>query len=198
MDTRLTHYIYRNRFSVASCFHDLLLAVRKSWNNISVPQTPAAPVDFKKILEDNAYPDPGLTAEQQQDFVNRYSLSALVLQFVYYFAMGDQLLAWGSLICSVSIVLTPLLLIFPFWARRRAYQRRTWSGFGEFYHNQKKWDREALYLTIASIILAVVALWLISPMILKSVHSLTGQSPSTNLTQQLQDAVKQYQDILGQ
>lgn len=155
-------------------------------------------VDFKKILNDSVYPDPGLDEDQQQKFVNRYSFSALVLQFVYYFAMGDQLLAWGSLVCSVSIVLTPLLLVFPFWARRRAYEKRTWSGFNEFYHNQKEWDREALYLTIASIILAVVAMWLIGPMILKSAQTLTGQSDSTNFTQQLQDTVQQYREILGQ
>lgn len=159
---------------------------------------PKPPVDFKKILDDSVYPDPELTPEQQQKFVNGYSFSALVLQFVYYFAMGDALLAWVSLICSVSIVLTPLLLVFPFFARRRAYQKRTWSGFSEFYHNQKKWDREALYLTIASIILVVVALWLIGPMILKSAQTLTGQSSSTDFTQQLQDTVEQYQDILGQ
>lgn len=158
---------------------------------------PLTPVDFKKNLSDSVYPDPGLTAEQQEQFVNRYSLSALILQFVYYFAMGDALLAWGSLICSVSIVLTPLLLIFPFFARRRAYQKRTWSGFNEFYHNQKKWDREALYLMIATIILAVVALWLIGPMILKSAQTLTGQSGSTDFTQQLQDTVQQYREILG-
>lgn len=158
---------------------------------------PEPTVDFKEILNDSVYPDPGLTAEQQQNFVNRYSFSALVLQFVYYFAMGDALLAWGSLICSVSIVLTPLLLIFPFFARRRAYQKRTWSGFSEFYHNQKKWDREAVYLAIVSIILLVIALWLIEPMILQSAQTLTGQSDSTDFTQQLQDTVGQYQDILG-
>ncbi|MEK7202048.1 MAG: hypothetical protein AAB669_00735 [Patescibacteria group bacterium] len=157
-----------------------------------------SPVDFKKILNDAVYPDPGLTPEQQDKFVGRYSFSALVLQFVYYFAMGDALLAWGSLICSVSIVLTPLLLIFPLFARRRAFEKRQWSGFSEFYHNQRKWDREALYLTIASIILVVVALWLIGPMILKSAQTLTGQSGSTDFTQQLQDTVGQYQDILGQ
>lgn len=159
---------------------------------------PKPPVDLKKILNDSVYPDPGFTAEQQQNFVNRYSFSALVLQFVYYFAMGDALLAWGSLICSVSIILTPLLLVFPFFARRRAYQKRTWSGFSEFYHNQKKWDREALYLTIASIVLVVVVLWLIGPMILQSVQNLTGQSGSSDFTQQLQDTVQQYREILGQ
>lgn len=159
---------------------------------------PKLPVDFKKILNDAVYPDPGLDEDRQEKFINRYSFSALVLQFVYYFAMGDALLAWASLVCSVSIVLTPLLLVFPFWARRRAYERRQWSGFNEFYQNQRKWDREAVYLTLASIILAVVALWLIGPMILKSAQTLTGQSDSTNFTQQLQDTVQQYREILGQ
>lgn len=159
--------------------------------------TPTPPVDFKKILNDAVYPDPGLTAEQKEKFVGRYSFSALVLQFVYYFAMGDALLAWASMVCSVSIVLTPLLLFFPFFARRRAFEKRTWSGFNEFYHNQRKWDREALNITIASIILVVVALWLIGPMILQSVQNLTGQSGNTNYTQQLQDIVQQYQGILN-
>ncbi|MDP3992635.1 MAG: hypothetical protein Q8Q05_00205 [bacterium] len=167
-------------------------------DDISAPRRPAAPVDFKKVLNDSVYPDPGFTPEQQQEFINRYSFSALILQFVYYFAMGDALLAWGSLVCSVSIVLTPLLLVFPFFARRRAFEKRQWSGFNEFYHNQKKWDREAVYLTIASIILIVVALWLIGPIILKSAQTLTGQSGSTDFTQQLQDTVQQYRDILGQ
>ncbi|MCR4277807.1 MAG: hypothetical protein NUV85_02210 [Candidatus Berkelbacteria bacterium] len=159
--------------------------------------SPKPPADFKKILNESVYPNPGLTAEQQEKFVNQYSFSALILQFVYYFVMGDALLAWGSLICSVSIVLTPLIVVFPFWARRRAYQKRTWSSFNEFYHNQKKWDREATYLAIVSIVLVVVSLWLIGPMILKSAQVLTGQSGSTDFTQQLQDAVQQYRDILN-
>lgn len=166
-------------------------------DNIPTPQIPAAPVDFKKIIEENAHPDPGFSAEQQQKFINRYSPSALILQFVYYFAMGDQLLAWLSLVCSISIFLTPVLLIFPFYARRRAYQKRSWTSFGEFYHTQKKWDKEALYLAIASIILVLVVLWLIGPMILHSVQNLTGQSDSANLSGQLQDTVQQYRDILN-
>lgn len=165
-------------------------------DSISAPPTPLT--DFQKIITKNAYPDPGLTAEQKQTFVNRYSFGALILQFVYYFAMGDAFLAWVSVICSVSIVLTPLLLIFPFWARRRAFQKRQWSGFGEFYHNQKKWDREAIYLLSATLLLLAAALWLIGPLILKSAQNLTGQPGSTDFTNQLQDTVQQYRDILGQ
>ena len=153
--------------------------------------------DFQKILEQVAYPDSGLSSEQQQKFNNRYSFSALILQFVYYFAMGDQLLAWLSLICSISIVFTPLLFLFPVWARRRAFASRKWSGFNEFYHNQKKWDREAAYLTIASVALGLVVIWLIGPMILKSTQNLTGQPGSTDFTQQLQDTVQQYRNLLN-
>ena len=160
--------------------------------------SPERTVDFKNILEQAAYPDPGLNDQQQLEFVNRYSFAALVLQFVYYFAMEDQLLAWSSIICSVSIVLTPLLLIFPFWARRRAYQKRHWSGFNEFFHNQRRWDREAVHLTVATIVLGLAVLWLIGPMILKSAQTLTGQSGAGDFTQQLQDTVQQYRDILGQ
>jgi hypothetical protein len=166
-------------------------------DNITAPPLPSVPVDFKKIIDQTVYPDPGINDEQKQAFINRYSFSALVLQFVYYFAMGDQLLAWLSLLCSISIVLTPILLFFPFFARRRAYQKRSWTGFSEFYHNQREWDKEALYLTIATIILIAISLWLIGPMILQSAQSLTGQSGSTNFSQQLQDTLKQYQDILN-
>lgn len=157
------------------------------------------PTDFKKIITETAYPDPGLTPEAEQKFANRYSFGALVLQFVYYFAMDDALLAWLSIACSIIFIFAPLLLIFPFFARRRAYKKRPWSGFAEFYHNQKKWDREALYLLIATLVLGVVTFWIIGPMILNSFGSLNGgQTPSGGFTQQLQDTVQQYQNILGQ
>ena len=166
--------------------------------SIPTPVPTVPPIDFKKIINDQVYPDSGLSETQQQEFVGRYSFSALILQFVYYFAMDDQLMAWLSLVCSVSIILIPALFIFPLFARRRAFHKRSWSGFNEFYHNQKNWDREALYLTIATIFLGLVALWIIGPMILGSARNLTGPAPgSSDFTQQLQDTVRQYQEILN-
>lgn len=155
--------------------------------------------NYQKIIRDNIYPDPGLSDDQQRRFTHRYSFAALVLQFVYFFAMGDGLLAWLSIGCSVIYIFSPLLLIFPIWARRRAFASRRWSGFNEFYYAQKKWDRLALYLLIALVVLGLITFWLIGPTVINSFHTLTGQTTSGgSLNQQVQDAVRQYQSILGQ
>lgn len=172
------------------------------FNNHSFDQIPSRQgevVDFQQIIADNKYPDPGLTPDEQTAFSHRYSFAALIWQFVYYFAMGDTLMAWLSIICSVVFILAPLLLIFPIWARRRAYQSKNWSGFSEFYHAQKKWDRSALYLLIVSVILLLITFWLLGPILLNAIQAVTGSTDAnSNFSQQVQDTVKQYQDVLGQ
>jgi len=162
------------------------------------PRVGLPPVDFKKIIEENAFPDPGLTPDEQTAFTHRYSLAALIWQFVYYFAMGDGLLAWLSIGCSVIFVFAPLLLILPIWARRRAFQSHRWSGFSEFYWAQKKWDRSALWLLVATVALGLISFWIIGPILLNSFSAVTGGNNSGGFSQQVQDTVKQYQDILGQ
>jgi len=166
---------------------------------ISVEPTVKQTVDFQKIIDQNAHPDPGLTPEEQAKFIHRYSFAALIWQFIYYFAMGDGLLAWLSIFCSVVFIFSPLLLILPFWARRRAYDSHEWSGFPEYYSVQKKWDRSAVYITIIGFVLGALSFWILGPTLLNAIRAVTGNSnPDASFTQQLQDTVKQYQNVLGQ
>ncbi len=101
---------------------------------------PALQTKIKQIIDQGTYPDSGLSSEEQEKFINRYSLGALTLNVVYFFAMSDSPMAWLSLACSVIFIFAPLLFIFPFFARRRAYTRRQWSSFNHFYAVQRQWD----------------------------------------------------------
>ena len=170
-------------------------------NFVSPPPPTAKPaVDYQKIIAETTRPDPGLSPNEQSRFIHRYSFAALVWQFVYYFAMGDNLLAWLSIICSVIFVFAPLLLVFPIWARRRAYDSGKFTVFSDYHSAQKKWDRSALYLTLITLVLGLLSIWVFGPALLNAIHTVTGGStdPNASVTSQLQDAVKQYQDVLGQ
>ena len=156
------------------------------------PQT-----QYRQIIAQNAYPASNLSPEQQRAYVNRYSFGALVFNFIYYFAMEDSPLAWLSLFCTIFFVFLPVIFILPLFARRRAWARRQWLNFDHFHTTQKQWDRWGWSMLIFTIALIGLSLWIIGPMILRSVQNLTGQSGTTNFTQQLRVAVKQYQDILG-
>ncbi len=80
----------------------------------------------------------------QERYRRGYSWAALVFGYFYFRSMRDQLFAWLSLIAALSLVLSPVLLLLPFWARRRAWAQRDWLDYNEFATVQKKWDVAAL------------------------------------------------------
>lgn len=163
--------------------------------------TPAAePTDIKARLYENQFPSRNVTPEQQARYLGRYSVGALVMSFFYYQAMRDRLLAWLSILVSIAFFLSPLLLIFPFWARRRAYQSRTWRNFGEFESNQKKWDRVGLYSLLALAVLLFLAFRLLTPLLLNGFAQINPgltNTDSSNYIDQLNQTKDSLQQILG-
>ena len=109
--------------------------------------------DIDKIMAEKVNPTFNITPESQAHYLKTYSFGALVLNYFYYRAMGDKLLAWLSVLASLSVVLLPLIFIFPFWARQRAYQLGKWQNFGQFEASQKKWDEMSVYMFIISLII---------------------------------------------
>lgn len=122
------------------------------------------------------------TAEEKERFLGGYSFGAFVYSTVYFMAMGDKLLAGLSLFSG--IIFSPLIAVFPFVARRRAWQIRHWQNFNEFEVVQKRWDRAGLYGIIICIFLLFMAFqYIFRPM----ASTLLSSSPDLRLDQLLDD-----------
>jgi hypothetical protein len=94
--------------------------------------------------------------EDKMRFFEWFSLGALVFGPIYYIAMRDRLLTWLSVL-AVALVF-PLIVILPFFARRRAWETREWQGFNQYAATQKKWDRAGWWVLAGTLVLAVL-LW---------------------------------------
>lgn len=157
--------------------------------------------ELRTILDTETYPTTNTTPELQQRFLNRFSFGALVFNFAYFFAMRDRLLAWLSLFVTIVFIFSPLLLVFPFWARRRAYQSRPWQSFGQFEHIQKKWDRAGVWALVVVILLFYLLFRLLTPLLLNGFQQINPEllnGNSDNYVQQLQQTENDLQQILGQ
>ena len=122
---------------------------------------------------------------QKQKFLSNYSLGAMAFGCFYFFRVKDPFFGWLSLIFSLSFFLAPCLLILPFFARQRAWDRYPEQDFQSFYRVQKTWDRNAGYGLVALVII-----------LLLTYHTVIGLLPKGNAlpdTQQLQDSVQLLQ-----
>ncbi len=169
-------------------------------DSISPKPKPDFQAQLTKILDNQEYPTNNTTPELQEKFLRHYSFGALVLNFFYFTAMKDKLMAWLSLLAGLIIFFTPLLFIFPIWARRRAYQTRDWQNFGQFEHAQRKWDRSALYLLVVMAIIFYIAFRAITPILLNGFRHINPNldSSSGDYIQQLQQTEQDLQQTLGQ
>jgi len=152
-------------------------------------------------VNEKLFPTTHTTPEEQQKYLNTYSFGALVLSFFYYQAMRDKLLMWLSVIVSLVFFLTPLLFLFPLWARRRAYSSRAWQNFGEFEDVQAKWDRAGVYFLISSLLGLYLLFRLVAPLLLSGLEqispTLSPGSSGSNTLQQLQQTRDQLQQTIN-
>lgn len=153
---------------------------------------------FEQILDQSIYPDSGLNEQQQQVYIKRYSPSALILNAVYYFAMKDFVFGWLSFASAVIFMFSPIILLLPFAARRRAYKAREWHSFNHFYSVQRHWDRYAYWFFGLSLVILIGAFWLIGPWLSSTLKILIGSQmiDPTSVTDKLQNTVNSYQELL--
>lgn len=160
--------------------------------------------DFKRqlqtILDTEMYPTKNNTPALQEKFVKRYSFGALVASVFYYAAMRDKLFIWLSILCSVVFLLSPLLLIMPIWARRRAYVSRSWQSYGEFEHVQRQWDRAGICALALVILLIYLMFRILTPVLLNGFKQINPNlyPSSGNYLEQLQQTEDDLRQTLGQ
>lgn len=157
--------------------------------------TPEQQVQISNLLSAEAGAAvPEVSPLEQESFLKRFSLGALVWNMAYFRAMGDMPFFWLSILFSVSIFLLPGLVVLAFLARRRAWERkaRHWQGFAHYQTVQQKWDRSGWYGIIIFFAAAYLMIRVATPYLQGSMQSLTGGS-----TGSIQEQVKQAQDALG-
>jgi hypothetical protein len=142
------------------------------------------------IAQEEGYGPVDPTPEEQEKYLKKYSISALVFSVVYFWQMKDKTFFWFSALSS--LIFFPLVFILPFFSRRRAFQKRKWHSFNHFAFVQKKWDDYA----IVGLIVSVVAFFLISWWEVNLLNNYLHSSGLNNMNdiQQLQD---QLQETLG-
>ena len=113
-----------------------------------------------------------------------FSWAALVYGPFYYIAMKDWLFAILSAVASISLYGIPALIPLAFFARKRAWNYKTWENEDVFWKLQKKWDRSAVIGGIVS----VVALYFIG-------HYVYGMLSSTFGTTDPNEVLKQVQSL---
>lgn len=142
------------------------------------------------IAQQEGYGPVDPTPEEQEKYLKKYSLSALVFSIVYFWQMKDKGYFWLSIISSV--VFFPIIFILPIYSRRRAWQKRKWRSFNHFLLVQKKWDDYAIVGLIVSIVVFFLISWW-------EVNLLKGYFNSAGLTNinDIQELQNQLQDTLG-
>lgn len=95
------------------------------------------------IAENEGYQEVELSPEEQEKYLSKYSVSALVCSAIYFWYMKDKVFFWVSILAS--ILFFPVLFILPVSARRRAWKMREWRSFSQFKSMQDKWDKFSVY-----------------------------------------------------
>lgn len=127
-----------------------------------------------------------LNPDDEDKFRRNYSLAALVFGPVYFAAMNDGFFTALSILFSLTFF--PLLFILPFYARNRAWKLHRWSDIGTFIKIQKMWDKFALYFSILSVIVIILAFKFVAlPLIQSAMTTLNGAG--------LNDLKQNYQQL---
>lgn len=113
---------------------------------------------------------------------NRFSWGALVYGPFYYGAMQDWTFAVLSIIFSLLVYTLPAVIPLAFFARRRAWQRKTWESEEQFERVQHQWDRSA----IIGAVFAIIGLYFVSRYIFSMLASAFGTTDPTVILQQIQ------------
>jgi len=93
--------------------------------------------------------------EPDEKFLRGYSMGALVFSTIYFWAMGDSIFLWVSVVAA--ILFFPVLFVMPFVARKRAWQKHHWQNFAEFRATQQRWDKAGWYGLAAVVIFLFLA-----------------------------------------
>jgi hypothetical protein len=148
----------------------------------------------------------GLPAEDpqpmaQESFLRGFSWGALVYSYFYFQAMRDRTFAWLSVAAFATVVLLPLILVFPFMARRRAWEYREWTTFNEFMMVQKKWDRAAWVGAVVLIVGGYFTSQLAMTFLLNTLHGINPDlidNKKGDAATELNKTREQLQDIIIQ
>jgi|GEM_PF-6423545 len=112
-----------------------------------------------------------------------FSWAGLVYGPVYYFAMKDWLFMILSTIASVSVYAIPALIPLAFFARKRAWQKKTWEGEEQFWKVQHQWDKSA----IVGGILSIIVLYFVGHYVLSTLYTAFGTTDPSAVLQQVQN-----------
>lgn len=124
------------------------------------------------------------TPEDETKFHQGYSLAALVFGPFYFAAMNDWLFVFLSIV--FGLIFFPLLFVLPISARSRAWKMHYWADAGLFIKVQRLWDKSAIYFSILSVVIVVMAFQFIALPLIRSVSaSLNGAD--------LNDLIKNFQ-----
>ena len=137
----------------------------------------------------STHPRDGLTQVRDQEGLDQasnqpggFSLAAVILGPVYYFAMKDWLFLCLSALCCLILISIPLLIPLAFMARSRAWKLQTWSSPSEFFSIQKQWDRSALIIGLIGLGL----FYFVSQSIFNSLSSTFGTTDVNQILNQVQ------------
>lgn len=139
------------------------------------------------------------SSTEQEKYLSGYSWSALFYNYFYFRAMEDKEFAWLSAIAGLTGFLAPILIILPFFARRRAWERRQWQGFTHFQSVQRTWDRSTIYSGVF-ILIAFYALYKIAlSSIMPLLHSIdpTGANSTTLSPQTIEQLKQNVGDVIN-
>ncbi len=116
-----------------------------------------------------------------------FSWAALVYGPVYYAAMKDWPFMIFSALASVFVYTIPLLIPLAFFARRRAWHKKTWESEEAFMKTQKQWDKTGIIAGAFSLTL----LYFVSQYVYTTFTSTFGTEDPSEILKQVQS---QYQE----
>lgn len=137
------------------------------------------------IAKEEGYSPVDPSLEEQELYLNKYSLSALVFSTIYFWHMKDKAFFWLSILTAIFFF--PLVFVYPAFARSRAWKQRKWHSFNHFALVQKKWDNAAIYYVVLTIILFSVITYF-------EVKLITGYLNSAGI-ENLNDAKQMQQEL---
>lgn len=137
--------------------NSILAGKQMNQNNQQIDQ-----IFHQAVAKNKGYEIGVFSEEEKARYLNGFSMGAFIFGLFYFWNMRDRLLFWLSFLGNLFVPI--VILILPFFARRRAYELRQFEDFSEFKYVQSRWDTAGwigLLLIIISFIIVLYYIWLI-------------------------------------